>query len=155
MHAAIRAIAAGVLAGALLGPIAARAADIELPTPQAVIYPGQSVLDKGVGSKRFRIPGERLTAYAIEEAMLNGKVARRTLLPNKPILLSDLKNPDIVKAGVGTTLVYRDGGLIITGPATPLQSGGEGETIRVRNSDSGIVVTGTVAADGTIEVSAR
>ena len=133
-------------------PIRALAADIELPVPSVVIYPGQAILDRGVASAKFRIPGAKLAAYVVEEGMLADKLARRTLLPNQPILLSDLKSPDLVKAGVPTTIVYRSGGVVISGLGLPLASAGEGEAIRVRNADSGITISGVVVADGSIEV---
>ncbi|SJZ81719.1 flagellar basal body P-ring formation chaperone FlgA [Consotaella salsifontis] len=136
----------------LLGAVRACAADIDLPVPNAVVYPGQAVLDKVAGARRFRVPGDRLSSYVVEEEMLEGKIARRTLLPNKPILLADLTTPDVVKAGTPSTIVYRDGGLLITMLGVPLRSAAEGETVRVKNADTGVVVAGRVMADGTIEV---
>jgi len=140
----------------LAAPIgAARAADLNLPVPTAVVYPGQSVLDRGVMAMRFNVPGDRLSAYVVEDGMLEGRIARRTLLPNQPILLSDLKSPDAVSAGVPTTLVYRESGLLITGMGTPLQSAAPGEAVRVRNVDSGVTISGVAQDDGSIEVSSR
>lgn len=136
-------------------PIRAFAADINLPVPNTVVYPGQTVLDHGVTDKPYRVPAKVLQDYVVEEAMLDGKVARRTLLPGKPILLSDLKAPDVVRAGVTATMVYRAGGLLITTIGTPLRSASEGESVRVRNNDSGLIVSGVVAADGSIEVGDR
>ncbi|MBC8130924.1 MAG: flagellar basal body P-ring formation protein FlgA [Rhizobiaceae bacterium] len=136
-------------------PVRAFAADIELPVPSVVVYPGQNILDRGVSAARFRIPGAKLSAYVIEEGMLSDKVAKRTLLPNKPIMISDLKSPDIVRAGVPTPIVYREAGVVISGLGVPLASAGEGEAIRVRNADSGVTISGVVAADGTIEVRAQ
>lgn len=142
-----------VVAAVLLSiPIRAFAADLDMPVPTAVVYPGQSVLDIGVVASRFRVSGERLSSYVVEEGMLRDKLARRTLLPGKPILLSDLKSPNLVTAGVAATIVYREPGLFITGVGLPLQSAGEGESIRVRNADSGVTITGIVMANGTIEV---
>ena len=142
------------LASTLL-PSPSRAADLNLPVPTAVVYPGQSVLDKGVMPMRFTVPGDRLSAYVVEEGMLKDRLARRTLLPNQPILLSDLKSPNAVTVGVPTTLVYREDGLLITGLGTPLQSAGAGEAVRVRNVDSGVTISGVASEDGTIEVSSR
>jgi flagella basal body P-ring formation protein FlgA len=87
--------------------------------------------------------------------MLKDRLARRTLLPNQPILLSDLKSPNAVTVGVPTTLIYREDGLLITGLGTPLQSAGAGEAVRVRNVDSGVTISGVASEDGTIEVSSR
>ncbi|MCW4113699.1 flagellar basal body P-ring formation chaperone FlgA [Aurantimonas sp. MSK8Z-1] len=149
-------LAALLLALALmLAPGRVLAADIELPVPTAIIYPGQAVLDRGVEQRKFRVPGDRLSAYVVEDQMLEGKLARRTLLPGEPILLADLKMPDLVKAGVATAIVYRDAVLTITSVGTPLRSAGAGEVVRVRNDDSGVIITGTVAEDGSIEVSTR
>ena len=43
-------------------------------------------------------------------------------------------------------------GLVITGQGTALRSAGEGEVIRVRNVDSGTIVSGVVASDGSIRI---
>ena len=145
-----------VLALALLGvahPVCA--ADIDLPVPSTVVYPGQSVLDRGVMAVRFHVPATELSAYVVERGMLENRIARRTLLPNKPIMLSDLKSPDAVSAGVPVAIVYREEGLLITGIGTPLRSAGAGEVIRVRNVDSGVTITGTVTQEGTIEVAGQ
>jgi len=143
--------------GALLAltPAPALAADLTLPVPTSVVYPGQNVLDRGVMQMRFTVPGERLSAYVVEDGMLENRIARRTLLPNQPILLTDLKSPDAVTAGVPTTLIYRESGLIITGMGTPLQSAGPGQAVRVRNVDSGVTISGIASEDGTIEVSSK
>ena len=136
-------------------PVRAFAAEIELPVPSVVIYPGQNILDRGVAPAKFTVPGAKLAAYVVEEEMLTDKIAKRTLLPNQPILLSDLKSPDLVRAGVPTPIVYRESGVYISSLGLPLASAAEGENIRVRNVDSGITISGVVAADGTIEVRAQ
>lgn len=133
-------------------PLKAFAADLDLPVPTVVIYPGQNILDKGIITSRFRIPGAKLAAYVIEEGMLKDKVAKRTLLPNKPIMMIDLTSPDIVRAGVPTAIIYREEGVTIQGLGLPLSSAAEGEQVRVRNADSGVTISGVVAADGSIEV---
>lgn len=133
-------------------PVRAWAADIDLPVPASVVYPGQSVLDRGVVQTRFRVPGESLSAYVVERGMLEGRVAVRTLLPGRPIMMADLKSPDIIRAGVPTRIVYREPGLTISGVGTPLAAAGVGQQIRVRNVDSGVTITGIVAEDGSIEI---
>ncbi|WP_152046133.1 flagellar basal body P-ring formation chaperone FlgA [Aureimonas psammosilenae] len=145
-----------VLAICLAAPtFGAAAADLDLPVPAGVVYPGQSVSEKGVAKIRFTVPAAKLSAYVVEEGMLTDRVAKRTLLPNQPILLSDLKSPNIIRAGVPAPIVYREGGVFIAGLGTPLASAGEGDRIRVRNTDSGITINGVVQADGTIEVDSQ
>ncbi|WP_062014275.1 flagellar basal body P-ring formation chaperone FlgA [Aureimonas sp. AU4] len=144
-----------LLLAAFLGAAPASAADIALYVPASVVYPGQNVLDRGVIAMRFDVPGDRLSSYVVEQGMLRDRVARRTLLPNQPILLSDLKSPNSVTAGVAATLIYREEGLLITGLGTPLQSAGAGDAVRVRNVDSGVTISGVAQEDGTIEVSSQ
>ncbi|WP_185983599.1 flagellar basal body P-ring formation chaperone FlgA [Aureimonas mangrovi] len=133
-------------------PVRAFSAEIDLPVPTAVVYPGQSILDRGVIDARFSVPGASLSSYVVERGMLRDKIARRTLLPGKPIMLSDLKSPDIVRAGVPTNIVYREPGLMISAVGLPLASAGEGDMVRVRNVDSGVTISGLVSRDGTIEI---
>ncbi|WP_206455313.1 flagellar basal body P-ring formation chaperone FlgA [Aurantimonas marina] len=145
-------LAAAAGLAALLVPVQSLAAELELPVPAAVVYPGQSVADRGVAYKAYIVKDEKLPLYVIEDEMLAGQVARRTLLPGKPILLSDLKTPDLVRAGAAVTLVFREGGLVITGLGTALRSAAEGEVVRVRNADSGVIVSGIVEANGSVRI---
>ena len=145
-----------ILALVLLAiPVRAFAAEIELPVPTVVIYPGQNILDRGVSSARFKVPAAKLSAYVVEAGMLTDMLARRTLLPNQPIMLADLKTPDLVRAGVPAPIVYREAGVFISAMGLPLASAGAGQPVRVRNADSGITISGVVQADGSIEVLAQ
>ena len=127
-------------------------AELSLPVPTAVIYPGQPILERGLDHRNFIVNDEKIGLFVVTEDALQGQVARRTLLPGQAIRLADLKTPDLVRAGKAVTMIYAQDGLIITGTGTALRSAGEGETIRVRNDDSGIVVSGIVASDGSIRI---
>ena len=59
----------------------------------------------------------------------------------------------VVANGAEVRLVYVDGGLVIVTTGAALQDGGVGEVIKIRNSDSGVTVSGQVQADGTVQVS--
>jgi flagella basal body P-ring formation protein FlgA len=82
-----------------------------------------------------------------------GKMARRTLLPGRAIMPIALNNPRAVINGADVRLVYIDGGLTIVTSASALQDGAVGETIRVRNVDSGLTVSGVIQPDGSVRVS--
>lgn len=60
--------------------------------------------------------------------------------------------PSLVTRGVPAPLVFTAGTLTITAMGTPLESGAAGDFIKVRNVDSGIIVSGTVLANGRIQV---
>ncbi|UIJ72867.1 flagellar basal body P-ring formation chaperone FlgA [Aurantimonas sp. HBX-1] len=133
-------------------PVRAFSAELDMPVPTVVVYPGQNVFERGLDRKAYVVKDEKLGLYVADESMLEGRVARRTLLPGRPILLSDLKLADVVSAGAAVTLVYEADGLMITGLGTALQSAPAGELVRVRNADSGVIVSGVVAPDGSVRI---
>jgi flagella basal body P-ring formation protein FlgA len=138
MHTARQALAAGwatalvVLSLLLLAGEPAQAADLELPVPRVTLYPGDTI-----GEAR--------------ESVI-GKVARRTLLPGQPIPLNGVRDPYLVMQGKTALVVFEEGGLTITANAMALQNGGVGDLVTLRNVDSGTVIKGTVAPDGTVRL---
>ena len=52
-------------------------------------------------------------------------------------------------------VLLEENGLVITAVGAPLQNGGLGETIRVRNTDTNRIILGTVMADGRIRIGAQ
>ena len=149
---AFRKLSAAAFAAVLAASGSAFAAELSLPVPTTVIYPGQSVTERGLDHRNFIVNDEKIALFVVSEDALAGQVARRTLLPGQAIRIADLKAPDLVRAGTAVTMIYAEDGLVITGSGTALRSAGEGETIRVRNDESGIVVSGTVAGDGSVRI---
>ena len=123
-----------------------------VPTPRAVIYPGSIIQDDmltDLPAGIARGPGP----FAETRAALIGKMTRQTLLPGGPIPLSALENPRLVINGTEVRLVYVEGGLTIVTVGAALQDGVAGSVVKVRNSDSGVTVSGAVQPDGTVLVS--
>jgi flagella basal body P-ring formation protein FlgA len=135
------------------GAASLRAEERMLPTPLAVIYPGDMIRDGMIGERVF---GPRTAAEGAvvesKEALL-GKVARRTLLPDRPIPVHAVDAPKVVAVNAAVKIVFEEGGMVIIAYGAALQAGGVGDLIRVRNQDSGLVVNGRVQADGSIRVS--
>lgn len=126
---------------------------LALPVPTVTIYPGDVIKDEMLTERNFspRYPGR--ASVIDSRAAITGQVARRTLLPGHPIPINAVEEPNVVKRGVPVQVVYREGGLTIIAYASPLQNGGVGSLIRLRNMDTGVVIVGTVQADGTIRLS--
>ncbi len=144
---------AASLAGALLfcGSIAC-AMSIELPVPSTTIYPGDVIGEHLLVDRSFTIPpGENWPVCKGRDGLV-GKVARRTLLPGRPIPLNSIREADVVNQGKPVTVVFQAGGLTITGQAVALQAGRVGDILSLRNVDSGQVIKGVVQADGTVRV---
>lgn len=126
-----------------------------LPVPNVVIYPGDIISDQVLKDRPFKASwAVRMPVYKARD-MLVGKVARRTLLPGKPIALNAIRVPDAVKQGKTYRIEFRASGLVISGFGKALSSGAVGEMVSLRNPDSGLVVRGIVGVDGIVRVSAR
>ncbi len=93
------------------------------------------------------IPGAIET---VEEAV--GLEARVTLYPGRPILSTQLGPPALVERNQIVRMIYESGPLAILADGRTLDRGGVGERVRVMNLSSRQIVTGAVAADGSIEV---
>jgi flagellar basal body P-ring formation protein FlgA len=130
----------------------AQSAAREWPVPRNTLYPGQ-IIDAGGLSRRSFLVDEAVPAGVHQsDTTLIGKVARRTLMAGQPIPQGAVKDPDIIIQGRPYSLVYRSEGLVITGIGIPLQSGGVGDMIAVRNPDTGLIVKGRVLPDRTLAV---
>ncbi|MEI4483003.1 MULTISPECIES: flagellar basal body P-ring formation chaperone FlgA [Phyllobacterium] len=120
--------------------------------PSQIIYPGQAIGGNELQEKMFTIKSSAAGSYILSADQLIGKVARKTLLPGKPILVTAVNEPDLVQRGVSVPIVYDTGALVITAKGIPMEAGRSGDFVKVRNIDSGIIVTGTVLANGSIQV---
>lgn len=142
------------LASALMmlagGPVLA--AGQVLPVPRIILYPGDPIGQENLVERSFDVVAP--AAVHVTREGLVGRVARRTLLPGQPVPLNAVREPHLVTQGRTVLVVFRSEGLSITGHGVALQSGGAGEIISLRNTDSGSVVKGTVQADGSISVGA-
>jgi flagella basal body P-ring formation protein FlgA len=142
------------LAG-LLAAVTPLAAGERVLVPARVIYPGETIT--GAALKELELLQGRVppadAATRIET--LDGKVARRTLLPGRYINAAALRQPFLVDKGAAVVLTFTAGGLSISASAVSLEAGSPGDMVKVRNVDSGKVVSGTVMDDGTVQVSAR
>ncbi len=129
-----------------------RAQELMLAVPNVTIYPGDVITEGQVVERPFA-PGTTGKLPVVQQrALVVGKVARRTLLPGKPIPLQGVKNPDVVSRGGAVIAMFKAGGLTITSTVTPLRSGQVGDVIEARNTDSGQIIRGVVQADGTLRV---
>ncbi len=129
----------------------ARATVVELPVPKIAIYPGDAITGEMLAVKRFRAVNDRMPVVRESSAVI-GKIARRTLIPGEPIPVTHLRDAELVKQGKPVRIVFTEGPMVITGVALPLQSGGTGDFVSLRNMDSGVVIKGVVEADGSVRI---
>jgi flagella basal body P-ring formation protein FlgA len=145
-------IALAVAAFASAAPQGATAEERILPVPSVTIYPGDTINESMLKDRTFPENYRFRTAVIESPRVLAGKMARRTLLPGEPIPMNAVDDPKLVTRGVQTQIMFEEGGLSIMGIGIPLQSGTLGETIQVKNVDSGRIITGRVQPDGRIRI---
>ena len=122
--------------------------------PRRIIYPGEQIAADALDMARVRKGRPTTTAFAREPAELIGKIARRTLLPGRFVPLAAVRDAYLVQQGAPVQMMFVEGGLTISATAITLEPGSPGDVVKVRNADSGKVLTGTVMADGTVRVGA-
>jgi flagellar basal body P-ring formation protein FlgA len=122
--------------------------------PLQIIYPGEVISAGRV--EEVDVTNPNLSGgYAQKVSEVTGMISKRTLLPGRTITLAGLREPYAVTRGTPIRLTFTMGTMTISAGGTPLEDAAVGDVIRVRNTDSGMIVNGTVMADGTIQVMAK
>jgi flagellar basal body P-ring formation protein FlgA len=132
--------------------VPAAAQEALAPTPRVVIYPGEVIRDDMLADVA-EAARDGSGPFVESRSLIVGKVARLTLLPGHAIPFAGVSNRKLVANGAEVKLVYSDGGLEIMTTGAALQDGSIGDIVRVRNSDSGVTVSGAVQPDGSVRVS--
>lgn len=131
---------------------AAKASGERIVIVTGVIYPGQEITPDDAKEVTLVRPLRSRVRVARTASEIIGKVAQRTILPRRAIPVGAVREPFVVEAGEPVRTVYSNGGLSIVMTGVALVSGASGSSIRVRNPDSGRIVTGRVRPDGTVLV---
>ena len=149
---AIRGAALAALVPAVFAASAARAETLGYAVvPTQIIYPGEEIDAKRL--QRVEVTNKNLArGYAQDIGEVQGLVTTRTLLPGRTIMVGALKQPSAIKRGDKILLVYDNGVLRITASGTPLAEGAVGELIQVRNTDTGVILSGTIMPDRSVLV---
>lgn len=108
----------------------------------------QSLISQG----DLTVTEDNIPGAVSDIAEVVGKEAKVTLYPGRPILLDQVGPPALIERNQQVHMNYADGPLSISTDGRALDRGGVGETIRVMNLTSKQIVSGAVAADGSIKV---
>lgn len=112
---------------------------------------GQSL----ISAEDLEIGDTDVPGAVTEIAAAAGLEARVTLYPGRPVMKSQIGAPALVERNQVVRMAFVEGGLSITTEGRVLDRAGVGESVRVMNLASRQIVSGTVAADGSIEVGTR
>jgi flagellar basal body P-ring formation protein FlgA len=142
---------AALLAAA--APVAPAAwAQQSIPVAAVTIYPGEIIRDAMLTEHDMPDNFAGQGATVLDRTALIGKAVRRTLLPGLPIPITAIGEPKIITVGAMVRVTYQDGDLMITTYAAALQAGAVGDTITVRNAESGLTISGVIERDGSIRI---
>lgn len=147
------AVASTVAASLWAAPQAAFAQPYAV-VPTQTVYPGETL----TASQLEEVPVTNPNiagGYAQSIAEVEGMISKRTLLPGRTIPVASLRPPYAINRGANIRLTFTLGSMTISASGTPLTDASVGDVIKVRNLDSGVIVTGTVLADGTVQVMAK
>lgn len=142
---------AGALLSALILPGAAFAEPRNAVVPSTTIYPGDTIGEAFVSEVAVTNPNIA-PGYASSLDQVVGKVTRKTLLAGRTIPLNVLRDPFTVKRGTSVRLTFSSQRMVIAARGASMDDAMTGEVIKVRNLDTGVMVNGTVMADGSVEV---
>ena len=127
-------------------------ADVILSVPAMAISPGETITDRMLEDRVYTPAEAQRYPRAATRSALVGKVAKRMLMPGTPVPVFAVADPKLITQGVPATIRFEEGGLSIRAVGMPLESGTVGAVVRLKNIDSGHMVTGVVQSDGTVKV---
>jgi flagella basal body P-ring formation protein FlgA len=81
-----------------------------------------------------------------------GRAARQVLRPGLPVRRADLVKPDLIRRDDSVALVYDAPGIMLTTRGKAIESGGEGDVIKVLNAQTNRVLQGVVTAPGRVDI---
>ncbi len=132
----------------LLQPVSIQARTEVLVASQAI--QAGSALTASVVSRQWRDVATLSQGY-LDPARGDTMRARMTIPAGAVIALPWVQALPVIRKGQQVNLQARLGGIVIVMAGETLSDGAAGERVRVRNHQSGKIVEGLVAADGSVE----
>lgn len=123
----------------------------EVPVLSHPVRPGEEITIADISWQRVRQDRVRRQTV-VNEGELVGMSPKRHIAANRLIRITDLQTPVMVAKGAAVTMVYRQGGLLLTASGRAMENGGRNDVIRVMNDRSRLTIEAQVAAPGQVNV---
>lgn len=121
--------------------------------PVRQIERGETLSAEALILKKFNISNQHGELFfRLDDAA--GLVARRTLTAYKPLIMSQLQSPLLVKRGQTVTVISQSGEISAKTTGVALKSGRKGEEISVQNTTSQRIVSALVEESGVVKIPA-
>ena len=120
---------------------------VKIPVPAHVINRGEIINRRDI--KFIRIRAERLLPDSItKEDDLVGMASRRGMRPDELVRQADIERPVLVQRGSMVTVTLVHGTMALTAQGKALESGAQGDTVRIMNERSKNVFEGEITGPG-------
>ncbi len=101
-------------------------------------------------------PERRLSENTIiDPARIVGMAAKRSIPANRPVSQNDLQSPRVVAKGEIVTMVLSTPIMRLTAKGKAMQHGSIGDTIRISNTQTNVVIDGVITGPGKVRVDAH
>ncbi|MDR1377303.1 MAG: flagellar basal body P-ring formation chaperone FlgA [Synergistaceae bacterium] len=111
---------------------------------------GEVLKESDFALRQIRV--NRAGVYASKPAEALGRSLRKNFSQGEAIPLNSLAEVPIIERGKNVTILARNAGIMVKTKGEALESGGLGDSIKVRNLASKAVLTAVVVANDTVEV---
>lgn len=127
---------------------------VELPVLTRGLGKGKIIRAEDLGMVEMRASQSQQNT-ARDESDLIGLETKRALQANRPIRLSDVQTPILVKKGALVTMLVRTPAMSLSAVGQALEDGAKGDVIRILNPKSRKTVQGTVVSKGQVQMIMR
>jgi flagella basal body P-ring formation protein FlgA len=125
---------------------------VSVPVPTTTISAGEMLTDARIGERRYRLTYVERNGFARDEGEVIGLAAARVLPKGRPIAKGDLRAPFAMEAGDEVSASFKSGGLAITMRLVALHDASLGESVRLRNRETGRIVSAIVTGGNRAEL---
>ncbi len=119
--------------------------------PKRVIRAGSLIVDEDLEVRTVDLDGSHDELVVSLDGLV-GRVARRTLLPGRPVAARSLELPAVIRRGSPVTVSVYLGRMEVSMEGEAMSDGAVGDDIRVLNPTSKRVLFGRVTGHGHVEV---
>jgi len=138
--------------GAVAVQVAGRVHElVAVPVLSRRFRPGEIIRERDLDTQLLRTEQIARNAIAAPDQII-GKSARRSLYSGKPLSSGDIREPQLVSRGSMVIMQYKAANMVITAHGTARENGTAGETVRVRNTNSGKIIEAVVVGQDTVAV---
>ena len=124
---------------------------IEVPVPVTILRPGETIRSADVKWMPIRARSVRDTIVTDMDDLIDME-PRRALRQHTPIRLSDLRQPLDVEKGSVVTMLFQTPAMSLSATGIAEQDGTQGDIIRVRNSQTKLVVDARITGPDRVAV---